>query len=267
MLLGFCSNHYRGDLVVNPVRPIYSCDGIDIYHGDSMEVLDFININFPYGDNPVDLLLTDPPYGIDYSSLRGKESIKNDALVETEKLASKFLRQVRWNLKPGASYYIFTGTFGPGARLWEALMERDQLKRNVTTRFRPIQALVWNKQHFGTGHYFRYQWERILFGCYGKKPKTWNGGSDCPDVLGYPRLSGGSMVHPTEKPIELIKDLIRFSTNEGDLVLEPFGGSGVVAIACRQLKRRCVSIELDEKHIETQIKRLESHKEKQVALF
>lgn len=246
--------------------PIYSKHGIDIYHGDSVEILRELPW-MPGYENIVDLWLTDPPYGIDYQSLRGKESIKNDAYEETKELAEGIVRHVRTFLKDGASYYVFSGTHGPGARIWEVLLERASRRSDRRVNWRPIQTVVWDKRHFGTGAYFRYQHERAFYGCYGKKPKTWNGGGNVPDVLRCTRIIG-ELRHPTEKPIELIKDLIRYSSNEGDLVLDTFGGSGVVAAACKALNRRCMSIELDEKHIKTTIDRLENNeKEKQADLF
>ena len=250
-------------------EPVYAKHGVEVWHGDSLEILEFLSWKQKPLEhyNSVDLLLTDPPYGIDYHSLRGKESIKTDALEETNELAKKFFDTTRGLLKAGSTYYIFTGTLGPGPRLWETLIEDDKSNRSYSTRFRAIQNLVWDKQHFGTGAFFRYQWERILFGCYGEKPTTWNGEHNNADVLRYPRIVGSGMVHPTEKPAELIRHLIRLSTNRGDMVLEPFGGSGVVVDCCRELQRRCVSIEIDEGHIATQIERLENPKSKQVSMF
>lgn len=248
------------------IKPIYNKDGIVLYHGDSMEILSFFHLNQVYY-REVDLLLTDPPFGIDYSSLRGKKSIKNDDFESTKNLADNFLKDVRFLFRPGASYYLFTGNHGPGPRIWETILEGDNTNKHYSTGIRPIQSLVWDKCNFGTGHFFRYQWERILFGCFGERPRTWNGNSDHADVLRYPRVAGTKITHPNEKPIPLINDLIRFSSNKGDLILEPFGGSGVVAAACLHLGRRCVSIELDDQHIETQIKRLENTNNHQVALF
>ena len=243
--------------------PVWSKHDIEIYHGDCTQVMDFLNDE----GRKFDLLLTDPPYGIDYESLRGKEKIQSDALKETQELAGKFVRQMRYLLEPGATFYLFTGTLGPGPRLWETLFEKDQSQKYRKIRFRTIQTLVWDKSHFGTGHFYRYQWERILFGCFGKKPNTWNAGADKPDVLRYPRLAGTAMRHPTEKPEELIRDLILNSTNVGDSVLEPFGGSGVVADVCRKNQRKCVSIEIDEVHIKTQIERLDEDGNSQVSMF
>ena len=87
--------------------------------------------------------------------------------------------------------------------------------------------------------------ENIMF---GKKPgATFN--EHCkPLVLTYP--SGSSKVHPTEKPLALIKKLILASSNEGDSVLDPFLGSGTTAIAAHQLQRHCIGIELNDEWYE-----------------
>jgi site-specific DNA-methyltransferase (adenine-specific) len=65
-------------------------------------------------------------------------------------------------------------------------------------------------------------------------------------------------IHPTQKPISLIKRLISASSNEGDLILDPFGGSASTAISCRLLNRKYISIEIDEKYFNASLARLET---------
>ena len=68
--------------------------------------------------------------------------------------------------------------------------------------------------------------------------------------------NGVSNEHPTQKPIELIKRYIRLSSNCGDLILDPFMGSGTTAVACKQLERDYIGFELEKKYYDIAIKRL-----------
>ncbi len=65
-----------------------------------------------------------------------------------------------------------------------------------------------------------------------------------PDVLQFNRVSGSESVHPTQKPVDLLELLIRNSSEEGDMVLDPFMGSGSTMVAAAKLKRRYIGIEL-----------------------
>lgn len=69
-------------------------------------------------------------------------------------------------------------------------------------------------------------------------------------------MHGSRMIHPTEKPLELCKRAIQNSSNEGDIVLDLFGGSGSTLMACEELGRRCFMMELDERYVLAIVSRL-----------
>lgn len=72
----------------------------------------------------------------------------------------------------------------------------------------------------------------------------------------FPIVNANNRNHPTQKPIPLIKEYIRLHSKQGDIILDPFGGSGTTAIACMNLNRKCIIIEKEEKYCEITAKRL-----------
>lgn len=76
----------------------------------------------------------------------------------------------------------------------------------------------------------------------------------------YSVVSGKSKMHPTQKNLDLIEDLIKIHSNEGDLVLDPFMGSGTTAIASINTSRNFIGFELDENYFDVANKRIEEHK-------
>jgi len=119
------------------------------------------------------------------------------------------------------------------------------------------QGLVWVKDSIVLGHSdYHYQHEDILFGHKpgpgrsgrGRHAGTrWYGGNDQSSVLFADRPKR-SADHPTSKPVDLLGRLLRNSTRSGDVVLDPFAGSGSTLIACEQLGRCCVAVELDPRY-------------------
>ena len=95
--------------------------------------------------------------------------------------------------------------------------------------------------------------------------RVWNNDSSATDVLIYPIISGKT-IHPTQKPLNLISYLLKRASNENDLVLDCFSGSGTTAIACHKLKRRFICIEKDKDYWEASCKRLEEE-QRQGTLF
>ena len=90
---------------------------------------------------------------------------------------------------------------------------------------------------------------------YGKGHSHWNGGGR-PGNFRHNKNTPGGGVHPTQKPLPLMKELVSLFSNYGDLVLDPFMGSGTTAVACVNFGRRFIGIELDEKYFDIACKRI-----------
>ena len=180
-------------------------------------------------DNSVDLILTDPPYGMNFQSNYRKikyDKIKNDnnfplwIFEEFNRIARK-------------AVYVFCR--------WDNLGELPK----------PKSVLAWVKNNWSMGdlkHEHGRQWEAICF--YPQKEHEFI--KRIPDVIRANRT--GNNLHPTEKPVDLMMQIIQ--ANKGDLILDPFLGSGTTAVACKQLKRNYIGIEISEKYCKIAEERL-----------
>ena len=118
--------------------------------------------------------------------------------------------------------------------------------------------LIWNKVYHGMGDLkaqFAPTHENIIFAVKGKF--AFPGGRPR-DLLTCEKLNSAHMVHPTEKPVELMEDIITSITRENDIILDPFAGSGSALVAAKQTGRRYIGIELDEGYYQTALHRLEA---------
>ena len=110
------------------------------------------------------------------------------------------------------------------------------------------QLIIWVKNNIVLGRKdYNPQHELIAYGWFGAH-KFERGKAK--SVLFCPKPTKAKL-HPTMKPVELLRKLIANSTNTGDWVYDPFLGSGSTLIACEHLQRRCIGIELDEQYVET----------------
>lgn len=200
----------------------------------------------------INLIVADPPYGVSYvetkegfGNIKIKKAIKNDSFKnedEYKAFTSDWLNAVKPYLASKNSAYIFNSD-----KMIFAL--KDAMEE---AGFRLAQLLIWvkNQQVIGRRDYLA-KHELIAYGWYGShrfyksKDKS---------VIFYPKPQS-SPIHPTSKPVGLIRHLILNSTRIGDTVYDPFGGSGSTLVACEQTKRRCVMIEIDVDYIGKIIKR------------
>lgn len=206
---------------------------------------------------PIDLILTDPPYGIDYvESKRGfgdvqvDKDIANDQPVSDETylvFTQAWLARAIPRLESRNTIYVFNSDKMVFA-LREAMV---QLGMKVSL------LIIWVKDRAVIGRLdYLPQHELILYGWHGRhdfkhsKDKT---------VI-FSSRPASSKLHPTMKPVRLLRKLILNSTDVGDLVYDPFGGSGSTLIACEQTKRKCVMVEIDPAYCETIIRRWEKLK-------
>lgn len=183
-------------------------------------------------NNCVDLVVTDPPYGMKFQSNYRKvkhKSIQNDDNLDW---LGGWVKELKRVCKDEAHLYIFCS--------WHNI---DKFKAEVGAYFKVKNILIWEKNNTGMGDLegdYAPKYEMILFCSNGQKKL--NGGRDS-NILKARRT--GNENHPTEKPINLISYLIEKSSNKGDLVLDTFGGSCGTAIASRQLERNCYCFEIE----------------------
>lgn len=204
-------------------------------------------------DKKVSLILGDPPYGVAYvESKNGLNNSKNihkeiaNDQIQSEQSYKSFtqlwLDAVKPFLSLKNSFYIFNSD-----KMLFALKNALDV-----SNFKFCQLLIWIKNHAVIGRLdYLPQHELIAYGWFGTH-KFFK--SKDKSILSFPKPQKSSL-HPTMKPISLLRHLILNSSQIGDYVYDPFGGSGSTLIACEQTKRKCLMIELDPKYCEVIINR------------
>jgi DNA modification methylase len=201
-------------------------------------------------------LWTDPPFGVSYVG-RTKDAltIANDDAEGLEGLLQASLATVADVLVPGAAFYI-AHPAGPLSLVFLQVVSELGWKLR--------QSLVWVKDRLVLGHSdYHYIHEPILYGVLpgvgrrGRGASGWYGDDAQTSVFAIPRPSA-SPDHPTSKPVALVTAMLGNSTKRGDVVLDPFGGSGSTLIACEQLGRPARLLELDPRYCDVVVRRWET---------
>ena len=210
-------------------EPYYSDEFVTLYHGDCRE------IELPR----VDLVLTDPPYGVTYSSNsgtgRGTKPITNDGA----RLALRLQRSVLPRLN--AEHVLWFTRWDAWPDVWVDLGQW----------FRMRGLLVWDKGTPGMGdlNHWGPSYELIASAGEGR-----TSGSRDQSVLRFPTTPSADRHHPTEKPVELLGHLIEKMGPSS--VLDPFAGSGSTLVAAKRFGCKAVGIEIDEAYCEAAAARL-----------
>jgi len=225
---------------------IYQLGAHRLMCGDSTDPADVARL---MGGTQADLLITDPPYNVNYEGGTGM-TIQNDNMEDAE--FRKFLRDAFQcadsAMKPGAAFYI-----------WHADSEGYNFRgacHDIGWQVR--QCLIWNKNALVLGRQ-DYQWkhEPCLYGWKAGAAHTWLNDRTQTTVLDFDKPSR-SDIHPTMKPIGLFDYQIRNSCPAGGAVLDLFNGSGTTIMACEQNGRSAYTMELDPRYVDAAIERWES---------
>lgn len=186
----------------------------------------------------VDLVVTDPPYLVGYRE-RGGRRVGND---DNDAWLLPAFRAVARVMKPHSLCASFYGW--PHADRFLSVWKSCGL--------RPVSHLVWLKGYTSRAGYTHGRHEAGYLLAKGRPPLPEN---PPPDVL--PWSNTGNRHHPTEKPVAALLPLIRAYSRPGDIVLDPFAGSGSTGLAARSCGRRFVLTEKDARHCETTRQRIE----------
>lgn len=206
------------------------------------------------GAGKINLICSDPPYGVavaeskrNFRTLAKDKDIAGDQLQsdnEYRQFSKEWLTAILPYLAKKNSAYVFNAD----KMVWSL---RDGM---TDTGFKIAQLLVWVKQQSVIGRLdYAPQHELIVYAWHGthrfrrSKDKS---------VLFCPRPAK-STLHPTTKPLSLIRRLVLNSSEIGDVVFDGFLGSGTALLACEQTKRRCVAVEVDYEYCRTAIRRWE----------
>lgn len=211
-----------------------------IIQGDCLEVMKHIP------SESVDAIITDPPYGISFKSARQtyQEEIKNDGLDDWALILPQFLTEFKRVISPIGCCCCCCGG---GKTPVTAIFTMEAIKH-----FNLIQTLVWRK-FVGLGWKYRPAYENIVILSKTATDYSWYDTSKkmANVIEGINQdIPSNKWQHPTQKPVELMELLIKNHTKEGDIVLDPFAGSGTTLEAAKKLGRKYIGIELEEKYIE-----------------
>ena len=229
---------------------------IELYNTDSIAYMKTLP------SESIDLIATDPPYpvtargssgnagGMLQSELNKKGLVFENNNVNISDYAPQFYRI----LKDGSHCYVMTNHIN--------LIE--MLNTFTDCGFHFIKSLIWDKGNKIMGQYYMSQFEYILFFRKGFGKQINNCGTS--DILSIPNTKNkdivdGSNLHDTEKPVELMKILVSNSTQDGELVLDPFMGVGSTGIACKELNRDFIGCEIDKHYFDIAQSRIDSIKE------
>lgn len=204
-------------------------EDVRLIHGDCLAVLPTLEAG------SVPLIVADPPYGIGYHSNRYKDKnphapVANDWNFQPR----RFFAECERVLRPGGAMYVFCRW--DVTPLWTPYLTGPLKLKTI---------IAWVKDSWSAGDLegcFGNQYEHILFVTKGRhklRGRRWS------NVWEFPRVTHTKMLHPTQKPVPLLERAIGSSSDPGDLVVDPFGGSGSTGEAARNLDRPSLLMDVD----------------------
>lgn len=259
-------------LYSNKIKPYYNGRSTKLFFGDCFDVLDEIK------ENSIDMIFADPPYFLssDGISCHGGKMVsvnkgkwdKGLSVNDKHDFNRLWIRKCKRVLKPSGTIWI-SGTFHNIYSVGLALeQEGFHILNNITwQKLNPPPNLACKT--------FTHSTETIIWACIpdskGRKKYTFNyelmkdinGGKQMKDVWqGALTTKTEKMFgkHPTQKPLYLLDRIIEASTNEKDIVLDPFCGSSTTGVACKKLNRSYIGIDNSMEYIELSKKRLDGTK-------
>jgi DNA modification methylase len=233
------------------MKPYYKTRLGEIYHGDCLEIIPNLE--------GIDLVITDPPYS---SGARQTNQLRaRGAMTRGQKFSGEWFGTD--NLSTAGFMFFFRGVvlavydrMNTGSHFYSFIDWRNYpILANVVESggIRISNMVVWDKEIFGMGQNFRNQHELVIFGSKGKPRKC--SAHNIPNVIRSKRVRSDE--HPTEKPVDILRMFVEMSTEQGEIVLDCFLGSGSTAVACEKTGRRWVGIDISEKYCESAAKRIE----------
>lgn len=184
----------------------------------------------------VDLVVTDPPYGMNYQSNRRVHRERFSRIRSDDNLLwlDGWFDAVNDTMAANSAIYCFCS--------WHNV---ETFKTKFCRHFRCKNILVWVKNNHGSGDLTGAYAPKHEFVLFGHKGRSLLRDKRIPDVLEFPRTSGALAAHPTEKNADMIELFVRNSSDPGATVLDPFMGVGTTGVACARAGRKFIGIEID----------------------
>lgn len=214
-----------------------------IIKGNCLGVID------EFENESIDVCFTDPPYGIDFQSWGWtKKATQKPKILNDKEPFIDWIKPLFQKMKVGGRLLCFYR--------WD--VQDSFLNEIIDAGFTVKSQIIWDKGVHGMGDLkgeFAPQHESIIYatkGRYdfkGKRPTT---------VYKVNRLSADKLIHPNEKPIQLLQKLILAISDENELIFDPFGGSFSTYLAATSLNRRCITCELSDEYFQIGYDRVKS---------
>lgn len=222
------------------IEPYFNDGLVTIYHGDCRDVMDELVV-----DEEVDLLLTDPPYGIDFRSNMRTATPRFARIAADRSVDTDWLPTATSKLRDGGAAYIATR--------WDVYPDWLRAVNDVMS---VSGMIVWHKPGGGMGDLeggYAPSHELLIYATKGRHLLR---GKRIGDVWTVPTDAHTKYQHPTQKPVALMEHAIQKSSDAAGLVLDPFMGSGTTLVAAKNLGRRAIGIEVEERYCEVAARRL-----------
>jgi site-specific DNA-methyltransferase (adenine-specific) len=242
--------------------PYYQDSAVTIYHSDCLELMREME------PGSVDMVLTDPPFGHNNNNgdlIHHREAalgqrlspndesgrpIANDG-PEANEIYRASLKEWHTLMKPGCCCCCCCGGGGPDPQFARWSLWMDEV-------FDFKQMVVWDKGPMGMGWHYRRSYETVLVGQkQGAACRWFDDTNQIENIIrNIHKIIPSAKEHPTPKPISLMQWFIHLHSEKGDLILDPFMGSGTTLRAAKDLNRRAIGIEIEEKYCEIAAKRM-----------
>ena len=221
------------------IKPYYESSLGKLYHGDCLEIMPELELE------TVALVLTDPPYGINASTMTRKKSFGGDDGFSVMFFLDNYLRELSRLLQKDGALYIFT-RYDVMPYWW----------LRVKLYFQVKNCLIWDKGGGGLGDLkgnYLPDYEMIIFATKGEHKLN---GKRITSIWDFPKEKAEH--HIAQKSLAVTQQIINKSSKQTNMVLDPFLGSGTTAIISESLDRRWIGIEISEEYCEISAKRIEA---------
>lgn len=238
---------------------------------DQIYLMDCLDLMHSIKDNSIDLIFADPPYNLSKSNFIVKSPISGGKDITTnkgywdnvgneahEEFSHQWIDEAYRILKDGGSIWV-AGTYHNIYTIGHIITQ---------TGFEILNEILWHKTD-ATPNFSRTRFvadhENFIWARKGKKHifnyslmTTLNNGKQMRSLWSRGKTAGGKRIHPTQKPLWLVERVILSTSKEGDIVMDPFMGSGTTAVAAQKLNRHFVGSELDPTYFQQSVTRLKN---------
>ena len=236
-----------GGPVVSTPGDVWICGEHRVICGDATDADAYATL---LGDEIADMAFTDPPYNVDYSNSAKDKMRGTDRPILNDNLGAGFYDFLLAALTPMLAHC------SGGIYVAMSSSELDVLQKAFRAAGGKWSTfIIWARNTFTLGRAdYQRQYEPILYGWLDGVTRHWCGDRDQGDVWHIKKPHKNDL-HPTMKPVELVERAIRNSSRPGNVVMDPFGGSGTTMIAAHKSGRKARLIELDPKYVDVIVRR------------